>query len=48
MQHHDVDFVPYILGAPAFVNRDFAELFPDGLPSATPLLARSEAPPATN
>ena len=40
----DGSFVPYILGAPAFVNRDLAELFADGLPAATPLLARSEGP----
>ena len=39
-------FVPHILGAPAFVNRDFGELFAGGLPAATPLLARGEAPPA--
>ena len=38
-------FVPHILGAPAFVNRDFEELFADGLPAATPLLARSGGPP---
>ena len=39
-------FVPHILGAPEFVNRSFRELFAGGLPAATPLLARSEAPPA--
>ena len=41
-------FVPYILGAPEFVNREFGELWADGLPAATPLLARSEAPPESN
>ena len=35
-------FVPHILGAPAFVNAGFGELFAGGLPAATPLLARSE------
>ena len=44
----DGAFVSYILGAPAFVNRDFRELFADGLPAATPLLARSEGPPEAN
>ena len=38
----------YILGAPDFVNREFRELFADGLPAATPLVARSEGPPLTN
>ena len=44
----DGAFVSYILGAPEFVNRDFGELFAGGLPAATPLLARSEGPAATN
>ena len=44
----DGAFVPHILGAPAFVNRDFRELFADGLPASTPLLARSEEPPEAN
>ncbi len=39
-------YVPYILGAPDFVNRTFRELFADGLPSITPLVARSDGPPA--
>ena len=38
------EYVPYILGAPAFVNADFRELFPDGLPAATPLTIRSDRP----
>ncbi len=42
---HDGEFVPYILGAPDFVNREFRELFPRGLPPLTPLVARSEEPP---
>ena len=38
----------YILGAPDFVNREFRELFADGLPAVTPLIARSEGPPLAN
>ena len=34
-------WVSYILGAPEFVNRDFRELFTDGLPVATPLVGKS-------
>ena len=45
---HGGAFVSYIPGAPAFVNRDFAELFAGDLPAATPLLARSEAPRDAN
>ena len=41
---HEGEFVSYILGAPDFVNRSFRELFADGLPSITPLVARSDAP----
>ena len=39
------DFVSYILGAPDFVNARFVELFADGLPLMTPLVARSEGQP---
>ena len=35
------EYVPYILGAPGFVNEPFRELFPDGLGSVTPLIAKS-------
>ena len=38
------EFVSYILGAPAFVNQPFRDLFADGLPLMTPLVARSEGP----
>ena len=31
------EWVPYIPGAPGFVNAAFRELFPDGVPAATPL-----------
>ena len=34
-------WVSYILGAPEFVNHSFRELFPDGLPVATPLVGKS-------
>ena len=34
-------WVSYILGAPEFVNHSFRELFPDGLPIATPLVGKS-------
>ena len=37
-------FVPHILGAPEFVNRAFSALYAEGIPRATPLLARSEGP----
>ena len=33
-------WVSYILGAPEFVNRSFAALFADGVPSATPLVGK--------
>ena len=35
-------WVSYILGSPEFVNHSFRELFPDGVPVATPLLGRSD------
>ena len=35
-------WVSYILGAPEFVNLTFRELFPDGIPVAMPLVAKSE------
>ena len=34
---HDGGYVPYILGAPGFVNSSFGELFAGGLPAITPL-----------
>ena len=45
---HEGEFVSYILGAPDFVNREFRELFADGLPAVTPLVARSEGRPLAN
>jgi len=38
------DFVSYIVGAPDLVNRAFRELYPDGVPANTPLLATSDGP----
>ena len=38
-------YLSYILGAPAFVNQSFRDVFADGLPFMTPLVARSEGPP---
>ena len=43
---HEGEYVPYILGAPEFVNLPFRELFPGGLPALTPLIARSDGPPS--
>ena len=37
-------FVSYVLGAPDFVNRAFRELYADGVPANTPLLASSDGP----
>ena len=45
---HDGAYVSYILGAPAFVNRAFSELFAEGVPAVTPLVARSDRPPTAN
>ncbi|MYH40339.1 MAG: hypothetical protein F4150_00815 [Chloroflexi bacterium] len=39
-------FVPYILGAPAPVNRPFVELYASGLLPGTLLIARSDGPPS--
>ena len=41
---HEGEYVSYILGAPEFVNSAFRELFAGGVPSLTPLTARSEGP----
>ena len=41
---HAGDWVPFILGAPDFVNRPFLELFNDGLPAVTPMVAKSDSP----
>ena len=45
---HEGLYVSHILGAPGFVNAGFLELFPDGLPSITPLIAGSDGPPSAD
>ena len=45
---HEGLYVSYILGAPGFVNAGFLELFPDGLPPITPLVAASNGPPSAD
>ena len=45
---HEGVYVSYILGAPGFVNAGFVELFPDGLPPITPLIAASNGPPSAD
>ena len=41
-------YVPYIVGAPAFVNGPFVELFAEGVPPLTPLVAGSDGPPSVD
>ena len=43
---HEGAYVSYILGAPGFVNQAFRELYAGGVPSITPLIARSEGTPS--
>ena len=38
------EYVSYIVGAPELVNARFVELFPDGVPALTPLIARGDGP----
>ncbi|MXY15732.1 MAG: hypothetical protein F4Y57_01665, partial [Acidobacteria bacterium] len=45
---HEGAYISYILGAPAFVNRPFHELFADGVPAFTPLIVSSEGPPSAD
>ena len=42
------EYVSYILGAPELVNEGFDALYADGLPSLTPLIAKSEGPPSAD
>ena len=42
---HEGDWVPFSPGAPDFANRPFFELYADGLPPVTPLVAKRAAPP---
>ena len=36
------EYVPYILGAPEFVNEAFVALFPEGVAALMPLVAKSD------
>ena len=45
---HEGVYVPYILGAPDFVSREFRKLFPNGLPVMAPLVAGSNKPPSAD
>ncbi len=40
------EWVSYILGAPEFANQSFLDLFADGLPAITPLVAKGPVPAA--
>ena len=44
----DGAWVSYIVGAPGFVNERFGELYAEGLPAPTPLIAQSEGPPSAD
>ena len=43
---HEGVYIPYILGAPDFVNARFTELYADGVPALTLLIAGSNGPPS--
>jgi Leucine-rich repeat (LRR) protein len=43
---HEGAYVLYVPGAPDFVNQRFAELYPDGVPPLTALVAGSSGPPS--
>ena len=45
---HEGVYVSHILGAPDFVNREFREIFADGLPLMVPLVAGSNGPPSAD
>ena len=45
---HEGVYVSHIPGAPDFVNAGFLELFADGLPPITPLVAGSNGPPSAD
>ena len=42
---HEGVYIPYILGAPDFVNAGFTELYAGGVPALTLLIAGSNGPP---
>ena len=39
---HEGAYVSFILGVPDFANQPFRQLFSEGLPALTPLVAASE------
>ncbi len=41
-------YVSYILGTPEFVNRSFLELYAEGVPATTLVIARSDGPPTAD
>ena len=43
---HEGVYIPYILGAPDFANARFTELYADGVPALTLLIAGSNGPPS--
>ena len=43
---HEGVYIPYILGAPDFVNAGFTELYAGGVPALTLLIAGSNGPPS--
>ena len=45
---HEGVYVSLILGAPGFVNAGFRELFAEGVPALTPLVAASGGPPSSD
>ena len=45
---HEGAYLPYILGAPDFVNAGFTELYAAGVPALTPLTVNSDGPPSAD
>ena len=43
---HEGRYLTYIPGAPEFVNRPLGELFAEGVPALTPLIAAGDGPPS--
>ena len=42
---HEGEWEAYVVSAPAFVNRDFAELFAGGVPALTPFVVKGPPVP---
>ena len=45
---HEGAYISFILGAPDSVNEGFSELYADGVPALTPLVASSAGPPSAD